>query len=186
MKWLIFIPLSLLFGCNEKMTSVSVTEFESFVSNTGYKTDAENYGWSYVQQSVFTVDTVHHADWRKPDGVHPSKPEDPVTQVSYNDAIASCKWAGTRLPTYSEYWVNTKHDNRRINTESMAIENRDRVSIIGNVWELCASDLPNVVPLAGGSYLCSKKMCNGTSKEKKISVDPFTANRHIGFCVLDN
>ena len=186
MRWIVLIPLVLLFCCQEKMKSVSVSEFEAFVSKTGYKTDAENYGWSYVQQSVFSVDKVHHADWRKPDGIHAANPRNPVTQVSYNDASAYFEWAKARLPTYSEYWLIAKHDTRKINIESSAIVNSNQASIIGNVWEICASSQQGVVPLAGGSFLCSKQSCNGTSPEKKSVIDRFTSNRHIGFCVLEN
>ncbi len=180
------------FGCSQSTSKraievVTYQQFHEFVSETGYITDAEKYGWSIVQKDVFNFVTVNGANWKTPDGLHaPSSKNLPVTQVSYNDAMAYCKWSGKKLPTYEQYWELVKGDKRRIVTSyNSPISEAEEVNLIGNVWDITRSENGHNIRLAGGSLFCSPTTCNGTAEDREFFVDKQTGNIHIGFAVIN-
>ena len=181
-----FIIFCIFFSCkNEELKVVTVEQFSSFVEATTYVTDAEKYGWSIVQKDVsnFVIDSS--AYWKMPDGINPCRNGYQVTQVSFNDAMAYCKWANLRLPNYDEYWELCQNDKRSINQDAPDALRANDVNTIGNVWELTTTEAANGdIRLAGGSYLCNENSCNGTSYERSLYVDKTTGNVHIGFAVV--
>jgi formylglycine-generating enzyme required for sulfatase activity len=81
-------------------------EFARFVAQTKFETDAEatggGYGWTGVR-----FDRDPAANWRNPGFTQTD--DHPVTVVSWNDAVAFCRWLETRtghrvrLPTEAEW-----------------------------------------------------------------------------------
>lgn len=87
-------------------TPVTVAQFAVFVGETGYKSDAERYGFGEVlDQRQGAWVQVQGASWRFPTGpTGPAAPSDhPVTQVSWNDASTFCSAYGARLATELEW-----------------------------------------------------------------------------------
>ena len=164
---------------------VTVAEFREFIEDSNYMTDAEKYGWSIVQTDAFNYKIVEGANWKKPDGINNSIDSLPVTQVSYNDAVAYSKWVGLSLPTYEQYWDIVDDDDRLIVSDNLyPILPVNDVNVVGNVWDITKPINSNKVRLAGGSIFCSIDTCHGTQKDRELFIDKETGNIHVGFSIL--
>jgi sulfatase modifying factor 1 len=100
--------------------AVTTAEFAAFVEATGYVTDAERHGWSFVFAGLLPEDfpdtrgvaaapwwrEVHGATWSHPEGPASdvaTRADHPVVHVSWHDAQAFAAWCGQRLPTETEW-----------------------------------------------------------------------------------
>ncbi len=101
--------------------TVSNAEFKAFVEDTGYETEAERYGWSFVfwshlsdgARATHAVDgvewwrRVEGSNWRDITGAGSTEEtwhaDHPAVHISWNDARAYAEWVGGRLPTEAEW-----------------------------------------------------------------------------------
>jgi len=94
---------------------VTVAQFRAFVNSTGHPTMAEKEGKGWADKGE-DWGMVPGANWHHPFGPESSvtnKINHPVTQISWDDAVAFCQWASTvvedptiqviRLPSEAEW-----------------------------------------------------------------------------------
>jgi len=102
---------------------VTNADFAAFVEATGYCTEAERFGWSFVFWSHVPEDRfdelvedtaapapwwckVPGSFWKRPEGPGSGIRErltHPVVHVSWNDAVAYAAWAAKALPTEAQW-----------------------------------------------------------------------------------
>ena len=100
--------------------TVTNADFAAFAVDSGYETDAERFGWSFVFAGLLPDDfpptraaadapwwrQVMGADWRHPEGPASGiagRGDHPVVHVSWSDAAAYAAWAGKRLPSEAQW-----------------------------------------------------------------------------------
>ncbi|PWI32624.1 hypothetical protein DI392_14500 [Vibrio albus] len=189
-------------------TPITVSQFEMFVNNTGYQTDAE------LQKLCTTVNDsqvipVKDSYWRNP-GFRQSS-DSPAVCISQNDAKAYVKWLsretgfnyrlpsedeweiGARAGTKTTYWWGNQFGTGNANTgwggtkwsnvstspvKSFPANSFGLYDIAGNVWEW-TSDARGVTK--GGAWSFSP---NQAAAESRLFLDPNTASNYVGFRIL--
>lgn len=104
---------------------VSNAQFDEFIKDTGYVTNAEKYGDSFVFEGLLNDSQRHKyrnnrvmaapwwykvngTCWRTPEGITSTiddRMDHPVVHVSWFDALKFCKWKNKRLPTEIEWEI---------------------------------------------------------------------------------
>lgn len=128
-------------------TEVTNAQFAAFVAETGYMTSAEKIqpGFNAKGAAVFVPPDssnpswwrfVEGANWRHPEGPDSSikgRENDPVVQVSYEDAMAYAAWKGRTLPTEAqwEYAAKAGSQTRYVWGEERTIDGEEQA----NTWQ---------------------------------------------------
>lgn len=142
--------------------AVTNARFARFVAQTGYVTDAERFGWSFVFKDFVAPGIatcrpvglpwwhqVAGASWRLPGGPHSALcagDNHPVVHVSWNDAEAFARWAGGRLPSEAEWEHAAKAGQADAKYPWGNDEPSDRI-IRCNIWQ---GRFPHINSLADG------------------------------------
>jgi formylglycine-generating enzyme required for sulfatase activity len=140
-------------------TSVTNAQFTRFIKATRYRTEAEQFGWSFVFHLYLTKRArreathvvtevpwwlpVNGASWRHPEGPGSGikgRLDHPAVHVSWNDAASYAEWAGKRLPTEAEWEFSArggKEQRRYAWGDELTPDGEHRC----NIWQ---GDFPNV------------------------------------------
>ena len=130
---------------------VTVNDFRNFVTTTNYKSEAEKFGNAIVFiDSINTWKLIDGATWEYPLGN--SNPiafdNHPVTQVSWNDALAYCEFCDKTLPTEVQWEYAASERGQKKNQlfywgNDLVINNK----YMCNTW---ASGYPNIIGFQDG------------------------------------
>ena len=130
---------------------VTVNDFRNFVTSTNYKSEAEKFGNAIVFiDSINPWKLIDGATWEYPLGNSNPLAFDnhPVTQVSWNDALAYCEFCDKTLPTEVQWEYAASERGQKKNQlfywgNELVINNK----YMCNTW---ASGYPNSIGFQDG------------------------------------
>jgi formylglycine-generating enzyme required for sulfatase activity len=133
-------------------TCVTNDDYARFVAATGYRTEAELFGFSAVFRLALAAPDedilgqpprtpwwlgVKAADWAHPRGRYSSLEglgDHPVVHVSHTDATEYCKWAGRELPTEAQ-WECAARGGLESQKYPWGNEEVDECGWRANIWQ---------------------------------------------------
>lgn len=126
-------------------TEVTNREFARFVEKTHYRTRAELDGkgavfvpptqWVGLDNPAQWWALVDGADWRHPRGPNSiAHPDEPVVQVTLEDAEAYARWAGKKLPSIAQ-WERAARGKQDGPVDSMRWAHDSNGKPTANTWQ---------------------------------------------------
>ena len=168
---------------------VTNSEYMEFIKDGGYEIPEIwlSEGWATVETNNWRAPLY----WQEKDGewmqftltgLRRVEPNEPVTHVSYFEADAYARWAGSRLPTEAEWEVASGKvpvegnfvDNMNFHPEPLKkSSNGDSLNqMFGDVWEWTQSSysaypgyktLPGALGEYNGKFMCNQMVLRGGS-----------------------
>lgn len=168
---------------------VSNGEYLAFVTGGGYANPALwlSEGWDWVQANRLTQPLYWHAPGEKVErpaqdgwqeftlhGLLPLELHAPASHLSYFEADAYARWAGTRLPTETEWEVaaSGRHGSAADAIHSQAVRQEGLAQMFGACWQWTSSSYapyPGYAPAAGalgeynGKFMVNQYVLRGSS-----------------------
>ncbi len=168
---------------------ITNAEYIEFMEDGGYETPEIwlSEGWAAVEENNWKAPLYwkkHNGEWMQftLSGLRPVEPDEPVTHVSYFEADAFARWAGSRLPTESEWEVAASNldiegnfaDNLNFHPIGLDAGSNGGVlkQMYGDVWEWTQSSYsaypgyktpPGALGEYNGKFMCNQMVLRGGS-----------------------